>query len=70
MEYVVSTQGSRGFGIHDLDIKNKVLLSKWLFQLLTTDGTLQQLLCNKYLLGSKSLSQVKWKSGDHTFGLA
>jgi hypothetical protein len=55
-----------GLGIHDLDIKNKALLSKWLFQLLTTDGTWQQLLCNKYL-GSKPLSQVQWKSGDSTF---
>jgi hypothetical protein len=55
-----------GLGIHDLDIKNKALLSKWLFQLLTMDGTWQQLLCNKYL-GSKTLSQVQWKSRDSHF---
>ncbi|WVZ58599.1 hypothetical protein U9M48_008856 [Paspalum notatum var. saurae] len=47
-----------GLGIHDLNIKNTTLLSKWLFKLLTSDGTWQQLLKNKYL-GSKPLVQVK-----------
>ena len=28
-----------GLGIHDLHIKNIALLSKWLFKLLTTEGT-------------------------------
>jgi hypothetical protein len=55
-----------GIGIHDLDIKNKALLSEWLFQILTTDGTWQQLLGNKYL-GSKPFSQMQWKSGDSHF---
>ena len=52
-----------GLSIHDLRIKNTALLSKWLFKLLTTDGTWQQLLWNKYL-GSKPVSQVEWKTGD------
>ena len=52
-----------GLGIHDLHIKNIALLSKWLFKLLTTEGTWQQLLRNKYL-GSKPLIQVEWKNGD------
>ena len=55
-----------GLGIHDLHIKNIALLSKWLFKLLTTEGTWQQLLCNKYL-GSKPLIQVEWKNGDSHF---
>jgi hypothetical protein len=55
-----------GLGIHNLDIKNTALLSKWLFKLLTTEGTWQQMLCKKYL-GSKPLSQVQWKNGDLHF---
>ena len=38
-----------GLGIHDLQVKNDVLLSKWLFKLLTEDGVWQTLLRNKYL---------------------
>jgi hypothetical protein len=30
-----------GLGIHDLNIKNTTLLSKWLFKLLTSDGIWQ-----------------------------
>ena len=55
-----------GLGIHNLDIKNIALLSKWLFKLLTTEGTWQQMLRKKYL-GSKPLSQVQWKNGDSHF---
>jgi hypothetical protein len=56
----------RGLGIHDLNIKNTTLLSKWLFKLLTSDDIWQQLLRNKYL-GSKPLVQVEWKTGDSHF---
>ena len=52
--------------IHNLDIKNTALLSKWLFKLLTTKGTWQQMLHKKYL-GSWPLSQVQWKNGDLHF---
>src|SRR6266540_6268437 len=55
-----------GLGIHDLRIKNIALLSKWLFKLLTSEGTWQQLLRNKYL-GSQLLVQSDWKSGDSHF---
>jgi hypothetical protein len=55
-----------GLGIRDLDIQNKALLSKWLYRLLTTDGTWQQLIHNKYL-NAKTLSQAFWKSGDSHF---
>jgi hypothetical protein len=50
----------------DLDLKNRAQLSKWLFKLLTMEGTWQQLLRNKYLR-SKPLVQVEWKSGDSHF---
>ena len=35
--------------MHILEIKNTALLSKWLYRLLKTDGTWQQILRNKYL---------------------
>ena len=47
-----------GLGIHNLELKNIALLSKWLYCLLTTDGTWQQILRNKYL-GNKPLVQVQ-----------
>jgi hypothetical protein len=55
-----------GLGIHNLGIKNTTLLSKWLFKLLTSYGTWQQILQNKYLW-SKPLSQLEWKAGDLHF---
>jgi hypothetical protein len=33
-----------GLGIHDLLVKNSALLGKWLFKLLTKDGTWQTIL--------------------------
>ncbi|WVZ91642.1 hypothetical protein U9M48_037786 [Paspalum notatum var. saurae] len=51
-------QGS--LGIHELGTKNIALLSKWLYKLLTSEGTWQQLIRNKYL-GSTPLSQVEWR---------
>ncbi|WVZ91839.1 hypothetical protein U9M48_037962 [Paspalum notatum var. saurae] len=38
-----------GLGIHELGTKNIALLSKSLYKLLTSDGTWQQLIRNKYL---------------------
>ena len=55
-----------GLEIHDLELKNIAQLSKWLYRLLTTDDTWQQILRNKYL-GNKPLVQVQWKSGDSHF---
>src|SRR5699024_9879163 len=40
-----------GLGIEVLDIKNKCLLSKWLFKLLSKEGVCHELLSNKYLRG-------------------
>jgi hypothetical protein len=53
-------------GIHDLEVKNTALLGKWLFKLLTEDGTWQTILKRKYV-GSKAISQVFWKLGDSHF---
>ena len=47
-----------GLGIHNLELKNIALLSKWLYRLLTADGTWQQILRNKYL-GTKPLVQIQ-----------
>jgi hypothetical protein len=46
-----------GLGVHDLEIKNKAFLGKWIARLLTEDGIWKQLLRKKYV-GSKALSQV------------
>jgi hypothetical protein len=55
-----------GLGIHDLELKNTALLGKWLFKLLTKDGTWQTILKRKYI-GPKALSQVLWKPDDSHF---
>jgi hypothetical protein len=67
MEYfVASTRSRRNIGIHNLELKNMALLSKWLYRLITTDDTWQQILRSKYL-GTKPLVQVQLKSGDSHF---
>ncbi|WVZ71541.1 hypothetical protein U9M48_020116 [Paspalum notatum var. saurae] len=43
-----------GLGIHELGTKNIALLSKWLYKLLTSNGTWQQLI-------------LEWRSGDSHF---
>jgi hypothetical protein len=53
-------------GIHNLNINNATLLCKWLYKLLTNDGTWQHLLRNKYL-ASKPMVQAEWKSGASNF---
>jgi hypothetical protein len=55
-----------GLSIEVLAIKNKCLLSKWLFKLLSEEGVWQELLSNKYLHG-KTLSQVQAKPNDLPF---
>jgi hypothetical protein len=55
-----------GLGVHDLEVKNRALLGKWLSRLLTEDGIWQQLLRRKYV-GTKAISQVLWKPGDSHF---
>ena len=55
-----------GLGIEVLELKNKCLLSKWLFKLMNEQSVWQELLTNKYLM-SKTLSQVTVKPFDSPF---
>jgi hypothetical protein len=55
-----------GLGIEVLELKNKCLLRKWLFKLMSEEGMWQQLLFNKYLK-NKSLAQVEAKPIDSAF---
>ena len=55
-----------GLGVHNLEIQNQCLLSKWLFKLINEQGVWQDLLKRKYL-GTKSITQVEWKQGDSHF---
>ena len=55
-----------GLGVHDLEVKNRALLGKWLFKLLSEDGIWQTLIRRKYV-GEKAVSQVVWKPGDSHF---
>ena len=49
-----------------LELKNKCLISKWLFKLINEEGVWQELIHNKYLY-SKTLSQVIAKPMDSPF---
>jgi hypothetical protein len=53
-------------GIEVLEIKNRCLLTKWLFKLLNEEGVWQEILKNKYL-HSKSLAEVTVKPNDSPF---
>ena len=66
MEYGCRPKDQRGLGIEVLELKNKCLLSKWLFKLLTEEGMWQQLLLNKYVK-NKTLAQVEVKPMDSPF---
>jgi hypothetical protein len=55
-----------GLGIEVLELKNKCLLSKWLFKILTEEGMWQQILTNKYLK-HQTLAQVEAKPTDSPF---
>jgi hypothetical protein len=57
------------FCIHDLEVKSREILGKWLFKLMTKDGPWQNILKIKYI-GSKALSQVYSKLGTRTYRLA
>jgi hypothetical protein len=53
-----------GLGIEVLELKNKCLLSKWLFKLLSQEGMWQQLLHNKYL---HSIAEAEARPTDSPF---
>jgi intein-encoded DNA endonuclease-like protein len=50
----------------NLQLQNKCILTKWLINLLNTNGTWQSLLRNKYLR-TKTLTQVSSKPTDSHF---
>jgi hypothetical protein len=67
MECCLQSQTPGGLGIHDLEVKNTALVGKWIFKLLTEDGTWQTILKNKY----SSSKAVLWFFGNqviHIFG--
>ncbi len=49
-------------GIHNLEIQNKCLLSKWLFKLINEEGVWQDLLKRKYLY-NKSITKLTRNRG-------
>ena len=54
---VCRSKDQGGLGVHDLEVKNRDLLGKWLARLLMEDVVWHQLLRKKYV-GSKAISQV------------
>ena len=67
MGYYLSTKGPGGLGIENLEVKNRCLLSKWLFKLSSkTEAMWVQILRSKYLQ-SKTLSQVTLRPTDSPF---
>jgi hypothetical protein len=56
-----------GLGVHNLELQNKCLLSKWLFKHLNEDGLWKELLRNKYLK-DKTLGVVQEDQQILTFG--
>ncbi len=55
-----------GLGVHNLEIQNKCLFSKWLFKLINEQGLWQDLLKRKYLY-NQYITQVDMKQGDSHF---
>ena len=65
-EVMCQPKDQGGLGIHNLEIQNKCLLSKWLFKLLNEDGLWQELLRNKYIK-NKTLGSCEKKPTDSHF---
>nr|CAE04079.2 OSJNBb0032D24.9 [Oryza sativa Japonica Group] len=55
-----------GLGIHNLELQNKCLLSKWVYKLINEEGVWQNLLMKKYL-AKKCITQVDKQPGDSHF---
>ena len=67
MGYHLSTKGPGGLGIENLEVKNRCLLSKWLYKLSSeTEATWAQILRSKYLQ-SKTSSQATVRPTDSPF---
>ena len=56
-----------GLGVENVEVKNRCLLTKWLYRLsIETEGMWVQILRNKYLQ-SKTLAQVTVRPNDSPF---
>ena len=66
-DIICQPKDQRGLGIKNLEVKNRCLLSKWLYKLsVESEATWVQILHNKYLY-SKTLSQVTVRPMDSPF---
>ena len=66
-DIICRTKDQAGLGIENLEVKNRCLLSKWLWKLSSgTDVTSAQILRSKYLQ-TKTLSQVTVRPTDSPF---
>jgi hypothetical protein len=66
MGYNMPAKDQGGLGIEVLGLKNRCLLSKWLFKLLTGEGVWQELIHNKYIR-DRTLAHVQVKPTDSPF---
>jgi hypothetical protein len=64
MIYVLKDHG--GLTVEVLEIKNKCIISKWLFKLLNEKGVWEELLHNKYP-SQKSLPKLQVNQRTHPF---
>ena len=56
-----------GLGVENVEVKNRCLLTKWLYRLsIETEGMWVQILCNMYLQ-SKKLAKVTVRPNDSPF---
>lgn len=65
-DIICQPKDQEGLGVHNLEIQNKCLLSKWLLKLINEEGVWQNLLKRKYLY-NQSISQVNKKQDDSHF---
>jgi hypothetical protein len=63
---VCCPKDEEGLGIHDLEVKKRALLSKWLFKLLIKMGFLANHLKRNYV-NYEALSYVYRKAGESQF---
>jgi hypothetical protein len=63
---VCSPKSQGGLGVLNLDFMNDSLLTKWLWNIETSNGLWQKIIASKYIKG-KSLISIKQRQGDSHF---
>jgi hypothetical protein len=63
---ICSPRDQGGLGVLDLDIMNKALLGKWIWNLENKEGWWQEILRGKYLK-NKTMSEVNFKQSNSHF---